>query len=81
MEDEQKIGEAFVHYFQSIFQSANTVGFDPILQGIEPKVTTQMNGELNQPFIAIEVEQAFKQMKPMTAPGPDGMPPIFYKSY
>ena len=40
-----------------------------------------MNAELNQPFTAMEVEQALKQMKPMTAPGPDGMPPIFYKFY
>ncbi|XP_065636040.1 uncharacterized protein LOC136070259 [Quercus suber] len=81
VEDEQKIGEAFVHHFQSIFQSANTAGFDPILQGIEPKVTTQMNANLTRPFTAMEVEQALKQMKPMTAPSPDGMPPIFYKSY
>ena len=81
LEEEQKIGEAFVHYFQSIFQSANTVGFDPILQGIEPKVTTQMNADFTRPFIAIEVKQALKQMKPITTPGPNGMPPIFYKSY
>ena len=71
VKDEQKIGEAFVHYFQSIFQLANPVGFDPILQGIEPKVTTQMNADLTRPFTAMEVEKALKQMKPMTAPSLD----------
>ena len=29
--------------------------------------------------MAEEVEQALKQMKSMIAPGPDGMPPLFYK--
>ena len=79
--EEQKIGEAFVQYFQSIFQSSNPVEFDPILQRIEPKMTPLMNADLTRPFTALEVEQALKQMKPMSAPGPDGMPPIFYKSY
>ena len=75
--EEQKIGEAFVQYFQSIFQSSNPVEFDPILQRIEPKMTPLMNADLTRPFTALEVEQALKQMKPMSAPGPDGMPPTF----
>ena len=40
-----------------------------------------MNADLTRPFTTMEVEQALKQMKPMIAPGPDGMPPIFYKFY
>ena len=31
--------------------------------------------------MAMEVELALKKMKPLTAPGPNGMPPLFYKSY
>ena len=27
------------------------------------------------------MDQALKQMAPLTAPGPDGMSPIFYKTY
>ncbi|XP_075656605.1 uncharacterized protein LOC142626783 [Castanea sativa] len=81
VEDEQKIGEVLVEYFKSIFTSANPSNFDTILQGIEPKVTPTMNAELTKSFKAEEVEQALKQMKSMIAPGPDGMPPLFYKSY
>ena len=40
-----------------------------------------MNVELTRPFTALEVEQALKQMKPMIALEPDGMPPIFYEFY
>ena len=68
-------------YFQSMFQSTNTFGLDQILQSIEPKVTPHMNEDLTRPFTAIEVEQALKQMKSLTAPGPDNMTPLFYKSY
>jgi len=60
-----------------MFQASNTIGLDPILQGIEPKVTPEMNAKLSQPFTAMEVELVLKQMKPLTALGPDGMPPLF----
>lgn len=80
LEKEQRIGEAFVDYFRNLFQTANTSSLDLILQGMELKVSNQMNAALIQPF-TVEVEQALKQMKPMTAPGPDSMPPLFYKSY
>nr|POE81551.1 sugar transporter erd6-like 5 [Quercus suber] len=58
LEDEHKIGKEFVDYFQTMFQASNTTGLDPILQGIELKVTPEMNVELSQPFMAMEVELA-----------------------
>ena len=39
-----------------------------------------MNADLTREFTADEVEFALKQMKPLTAPGSDGMSPIFFKS-
>ena len=80
VEDEKMIGEAMVNYFRHIFTSTTPSEFEPILQGIEPKITHGMNADLIRDFTALEVEQALKQMKPLTAPGPDGMSPIFYKS-
>lgn len=77
IEEEQGIREAFVGYFYNLFQSIPTSSFNPFLQGIELKVTDQMNAELNRPFSALEVEQALKQMKPLTTPRPDGMPSLF----
>ena len=39
-----------------------------------------MNSNLTREYTADEVEFALKQMKPLIAPGPDGMSPIFFKS-
>ena len=81
IEEEKQISEALVGYFSTLFQSGTTSILEPILQGIEPKVMEQMNDELTRPFTAVKVEQALKQMKLVTAPSPDSMPPLFFKTY
>ena len=40
-----------------------------------------MNDELVGEFQEWEVVQALKQMAPLKAPGPDGMPPLFYQHF
>lgn len=40
-----------------------------------------MNGITGGEFHASEVQQALSQMAPLTTPDPDGMSPIFYKSF
>ena len=40
-----------------------------------------MNVNLNREFQAVEVQRALQQMDPLTAPGPYGNTPIFYKSF
>ena len=40
-----------------------------------------MNASLCCDFEAWEVESALKQMAPLKAPGPDGMPPLFYQNF
>ena len=80
LEDENSIRVAMVDYFKKIFTLAGPSQFELILQGIEPKVTTLMNAELTREFTAGEVEKTLKQMKALSALGPDGISPIFYKS-
>ena len=40
-----------------------------------------MNDNLNREFCANEVDQALKQMAPLTTSGPDGLPPLFYQKF
>ena len=81
VEGEQQIGEVMVDYFKHIFTSTAPTECNRILQGIETKVTPQMNAELTSELAVVEVEQALKQMRPLSAPGLDGMSPIFFKSF
>ena len=81
VEDEAQIREALVDYFRNMFTSSNPTSFDPILSGVDARITPQMNVSLTRDFTALEVKCALKQMKPLTALGLDGMPPIFYKNY
>ena len=80
-EDEGRMGELVEEYFSNIFSTSNPSCFDDILEGISPTVTDDMNTSLNREYTAAEVIQALHQMAPLTAPGPDGRFPIFYKSF
>ena len=80
-EDEGRMGELVEEYFSNLFSTFNPSGFDEILEGISPTVTDDMNTSLNCEYTAAEVVQALHQMAPLTAPSPDGMSLIFYKSF
>ena len=67
--------------FRSIFTSSRPSDFESILQGIHPAIFEDATGCLGREFQAYEVWAVLKQMAPLTAPGPDGMSPIFYKSF
>jgi len=59
----------------------NTSYFHRVLDAIKPSVSEEMNAKLLRPFLRDEVEVAIKQMKPISAPGPDDMPSLFYQSF
>ena len=75
------MGTILVEYFQELFTSSCPMVSEELLEAIHPKVTNRMNEVLVQDFRAAEVEKALKQMHPLKASGPDGMPPLFYQHY
>ncbi|XP_041024031.1 uncharacterized protein LOC121264798 [Juglans microcarpa x Juglans regia] len=45
------------------------------------RVTDEMNVDLIKPYTEAKVFAALKQMEPASAPGPDGMAPLFFQNY
>ena len=75
------MGAAVEDYFCSIFTFSRPLDFDSILQGIHLAISEDAAGCLGHEFHVDEVWVALKQMAPLTTPSPDGMSPIFYKSF
>ena len=68
-------------YYKELFLSANPTSMENTTQFINTVITEEMNAKLVARFEASEIHDAIKEMAPLKAPGPDGMPPIFYQSY
>ena len=80
-EDVDQIGQTFVDYFEQLFSSSWPRVEPELIDVVHSKVTDRMNPILTKDFQAVEVEKALKQMHPLTALGPDGMPPLFYHHF
>ena len=81
IEDKADLGGVVEGYFKNIFSTSNPSGMDRILNGIPYPVNVEMEVGVGGEFQACEVKLALDQMATNTAPGPDGMSPIFYKSF
>ena len=68
-------------YFSTLFTSTQPGDMTELLNAITPTVTDAMNLMLSREFQASEVALALKQMHPNTAPGLDGLPPLFYQKF
>lgn len=52
-----------------------------VLACVPTLITEAMNESLCCEFEESEVSTALKQMAPLKDPGPNGMPPLFYKHF
>ena len=80
-DDEDRMGKMVVDYYKELFITSQPNEFNKLLQALQPKVTPAMNQKLVMDFMENEVRMAIKQMRPLKAPGPDGMPHLFYQHF
>ena len=77
-ENEEVVSGLLIEYNANLFTTSNPLNLERILDGVQPVVTKEMRVTLARPFNMEEVECVIKDMAPLKASGPDGMPPLFY---
>ena len=80
-EDEEVFSAIITNFYTHLFTSSNPQALDRVLDGVDVVVTETMSADLMRPFTSEEVGMAIKEMAPLKALGPDGMPPLFYQTY
>jgi hypothetical protein len=81
VEEEEAMKEVVTNYFVNLFSSHAGTRIEELMGHIDPRVTQQMNELLCKEFTVKEVEEALHNIGDLKAPGPDGMPSIFYKKF
>lgn len=83
-EEEEKRKSFITNHFINLFRSnTGDVGSSTqqVLDAVVPRVTSDMNEMLTAEFTADEVKCALDSIGDLKAPGPDGMPAVFFKEY
>ncbi|EPS73861.1 hypothetical protein M569_00896, partial [Genlisea aurea] len=77
------IHSAIIDYFSGIFSSTRPTEemLASTTQAISAGLTDSMKARLRAPFTKEEIWPALKNMKPLSAPGPDGFPPVFFQRF
>lgn len=70
----------FHEYFKGHFSTSNPTHLEEVLATIPRVVSDLMNPNLMKKILRQEVDVALKNMALLKAPGPDGMPPIFFSN-
>ena len=68
-----------VNFFQNLFLTSNPNCVS--LDHIPMVIFDEMNSTLTEPFLESKIREALKQMAPLKALGPNGMPPLFYQHF
>ncbi|XP_075655057.1 uncharacterized protein LOC142625254 [Castanea sativa] len=75
------IADVLIQYYSELFTTSSLTIHQEALHHIPQVITEDMDKELTSRFEEWELNQALKQMAPMKAPGPNGMPPLFFQHF
>ncbi|EPS60668.1 hypothetical protein M569_14134, partial [Genlisea aurea] len=83
LETETEIHSEIAEYFKRMFTSSepDEESTREVLSSIPTRLSPTMISTLLMPFTTMEIERAVKDMKPMTSPGPDDFPSLFFQRY
>ena len=79
--DPKDVAKELLDYYSELFTLTQACQPDLALEVVPRLVTKEMNKDLLAEFTEEEVKKSLNQMAPLKAPGPNGMPPLFYQHY
>ncbi|GAU39202.1 hypothetical protein TSUD_270460 [Trifolium subterraneum] len=79
--DPTKIEEIMVNHFKTLFESQDTHHTQRTVEVVRNSITKDQYKHLDEAFTEEEVAEAIRNMKGLAAPGPDGLPALFYHTY
>ena len=73
-----EVSTIITDYYQQLFTPVRIDPLSSVLTHVPTVITEEMNSSLCSEFKEEEVLSALKQMTPLKAPSPDGMPSLFF---
>jgi hypothetical protein len=78
---EEQVEKVFINYFEDLFSSSNPSNIDETCEVVRGKLSDIHKGWCEMDYTIDEVNEALQQMHPLKAPGPDGLPALFFQKY
>jgi hypothetical protein len=81
LEGEEEKRAYIANYFAMLFRSNGGHTSQLLLNAVDSRISPAMNENLVKEFTREEVRVALDSIGDLKAPGPDGMPSVFYKNF
>ena len=81
VEGEAELRAFITNFYTNLFTSSAGTRKAELLASVPSVVTAEMNDFLKMTFSTDDIKEALNSMGDLKAPGPDGMPAVFYKRF
>lgn len=75
------VEKVLLAFFKELFATSSPTGIDQVCEVIQKKMSAEQKEWCDQRLTGEEIKQAIDQMHPLKAPGPDGLPALFFQKF